>query len=360
MGGLATYYQSLLNSSLPQHVDLCFVETSSQKRTGAKSGLFTFSNLLSALNDCGRFAKAVIKHRPQLTHIATANGLSFVKNSVCIIIARLSGSRVLLHPHCGFPALYSDQSRWWKWFVRQIIRLTNGVITLSTEWNQLSSIVPGCRVYYLPNAIDLSDYREIGLEHTSKIRNPSRLKVLFLGYIGRQKGSFDLIEAARITASRKMPLIFDLVGEESAPGELEQLKKQVEQTGLEHVVTFHPTVWGTGKYDFFREADIFIYPSYSEGMPIAVIEAMAAGLPVIVTRVGGMPDLVSDGFNGLLIEAGRADQIVDALEILSSKPELRLAMQLNGFKKAFKNYDIENHVPRLVSIYNAGLTGKSL
>jgi hypothetical protein len=95
MGGIATYYQSLLNSSLPEKVDLHFVETSSQKRTLAQTGSLSFSNLISAFSDCSRFAKAVIRHRPRLTHIATAFGLSFVKHSVCVMIARLFGSRVL-------------------------------------------------------------------------------------------------------------------------------------------------------------------------------------------------------------------------------------------------------------------------
>ena len=98
MGGIATFYQSLLNSSLPQKVDFCFVETSSQKRTLSQTGTFSFSNLMSAVSDYGRFTKAIIKHRPQLTHIATAFGLSFFKHSVCVIIARVFGSRVLIHP----------------------------------------------------------------------------------------------------------------------------------------------------------------------------------------------------------------------------------------------------------------------
>jgi glycosyltransferase involved in cell wall biosynthesis len=355
MGGIATYYQSLLGSSLPQQVDLGFVETSSQKRTGAQSGTFSFSNLISALNDCVRFTRAVIKHQPQLTHIATTVDLSFVKHSICVIIARLFGSRVLLHPHCGFSALYTDQSRWWQWFIRRVIRLTDGVVVLSTEWNQMISIVPGCPVYYLPNAIDLSTYRNLGSDRIAEAKNPPLLKVLYLGYMGKSKGSFDILEAARGTMSKNIPVIFDLVGEDVSPGEVEQIKQQIAQTGLRNVVTLHPTASDIKKIDFFREADIFIYPSYSEGMPIAVIEAMACGLPVIATRVGGLPDLVTDGFNGILVDAGRPDQLVNALETLSRKPDLRFSMQVNGYQLAFDEYEIEKHVTRLVAIYRKTL-----
>jgi glycosyltransferase involved in cell wall biosynthesis len=359
MGGIATYYQSLLNSSLPQLVDLGFVETSPQRRTQAQSGRFSISNLVSAIGDCGRFAIAVIKHRPELTHIATADGLSFAKHGVCVMVARLFGSRVLLHPHCGFSACYSDQPRWWQWFVRMIIRMTNGVITLSTEWNQLTPIVPGCPVYFLLNGIDLTAYRSIGLKRNEEAIKPHQIKILYLGYLGKAKGSFDLVEAAKRTSTNKVPVIYDLVGGDWGPGEVEELKKQVNQAELQDIVSLHPPVIGVQKVDFFREADIFIYPSYSEGMPIAVIEAMACGLPIIATRVGGLPDLVIDGTNGLLVDAGRPDQLVNALEHLSSNPDLRFAMQMESFQRAFELFDIEKVVPRLVNIYKCALKGKS-
>ena len=357
LGGIATYYQSLMDSSLPQKVDLCFVQTSPQTRKGAQSGLFSFSNLIWSLKDIGRFAEAVIKHHPQLSHIATADGLSFAKHGVCVIIARLFGSRVLLHPHCGFSILYTDQPRWWQWFFRRIIHLTNGVVTLSREWDQLISIVPGCPVYYLPNAIDLTAYRAISSEHREVAKSSTQLRALYLGYLGQAKGSFDIIEAAKEIVSRHMPVIFDLVGEELKKGDVIQLQNQIDQAGLGSVVTLHPVATGSRKVEIFCDADIFIFPSYSEGMPIAVIEAMACGLPIIATRVGGVPEMVSDGVNGILIDPGRPDQIVGALQHLYENPDMRHSMKMNSYKTAFEKFDIEKLVPRLVSIYSKVLTG---
>jgi glycosyltransferase involved in cell wall biosynthesis len=352
MGGIATYYQSLLGSSLPERVNLLFVETSTQKRTLSQSGNFTFSNLIWAVEDCIRFAKAVIKHRPQVTHIATAFGLSFVKHSVCVLIARLAGSRVLLHHHCGLPTLYhKDKPGWWNWYFCQVIRLTNGVIALSKEWQQLTVIVPGCKVYDLPNAIALSEYHAIAQERLAAGENPSRLNVLYLGYLGRNKGTFELIEAAKEVTARGVSLHFDLVGEELGHGEKEQLQEKIIQAGLENVVTLHPPATGVDKHNFFQKADLMAYPSYSEGMPIAIIEAMASGLPIVATRVGGIPDQIQDGINGLLIEVGHADQLANALESLSSNPALRAAMQANGARIAMEKYDVEVLVPRLVKIY---------
>jgi glycosyltransferase involved in cell wall biosynthesis len=355
MGGVATYYQSLLNSSLPARVDLHFVQTSSRKRVLAQTGSFSLANLVWAAEDCLRFAKAVIKHRPQVSHIATAFGLSFVKHSVCVLIARLAGSRVLLHHHCGLAPLYTDRSRGWRWYFRQVIRLTNGVIALSKEWLQLAEIVPGCKVYELPNAIDLSQYRPIASQRIAPVGGPSQVNILCLGYLGRNKGTYELIESARVLRERGLPVSFDLVGEELATGEGELLKQEIARTGLEGIVRLHPPVGGEEKNAYLRKADIFAQPSYSEGMPIAIIEAMACGLPIVASRVGGIPDQVSEGVNGFLVDARRADQLAQALEKLVSDPGLRAGMQANSARLAVEKFDVEVLVPRLVKIYQEAL-----
>jgi glycosyltransferase involved in cell wall biosynthesis len=154
-----------------------------------------------------------------------------------------------------------------------------------------------------------------------------------------------------------MPVIFDLVGEELKKGDVIQLQNQIDQAGLGSVVTLHPVATGSKKVEIFCDADIFIFPSYSEGMPIAVIEAMACGLPIIATRVGGVPEMVSDGVNGILIDPGRPDQIVGALQHLYENPDMRHSMKMNSYKTAFEEFDIEKLVPRLVSIYSKVLTG---
>jgi glycosyltransferase involved in cell wall biosynthesis len=358
MGGIAAFYQSLLNSSLPERVNLKFVCTSSQSRTLAQSGNFTLTNLFSAIADCWRFTVAVITHRPQLTHIATAFGLSFIKHSVCVVVARLSGSQVLLHPHCGFTVLYTDRSPGWQWFFRRIIGLTDGVIALSSEWEALTAVVPDCPVFGLPNAIDLAPFEGVAQARNSADQAQAQIEVLYLGCVGKAKGSFDLVEAAKEISAQKLPIHFDLVGEELEPGGAGQLNRQIERAGLGSTIAVRPPIYGSQKIDLFRKADLFIYPSYAEGMPMAVIEAMACGLPVIATNVGGLPDLVSDGLNGLLVGPGCPDQLAHAVVDLSANPALRRMMQANSYQKARASFDIETLVTRLIAIYTQALSEK--
>jgi len=355
MGGIATFYQALLGSSLGEKVDLSFVETSSQSRSLASSGAATYRNAISAIHDCCRFARSVRAHHPQVTHIATSTGLSFLKHGLCVLIASFYHSIVLLHLHCGFSSLYSDRPAIWKWLVRQVFRMTSGLVVLSSEWDQIRAIMPACRVYHLPNAIDLAPYESVARGRFAQPVDGSGLRVLYLGYVGRAKGTFDLAEAARLLQSRGIGVSFDLVGDSWTPHEWEQLREKIADMGIGASVRLHSSVTGPDKLSFFRNADVFIHPSYHEGMPISVIEAMACGLAIVATRVGGLPDLVTDGVNGILVEPGRPDELAVALESLSADRNLCRRMGEKGYQLAVEGYDMETRVTDLVKIYQKAL-----
>ncbi len=351
IGGMATYYLSLVNSRLQEKVDYQFVQTSSQKRQGGESGLVTISNIIAAIKDCLRFTRAILRFQPQIAHIGTAFGLSFLKHSYCVFITRMLRIRVLLHPHCSLSFLYPDRSRLWQWFFRRVIHSTDGVVALSREWLQLSSIIPKVKVYILPNAIDVKFYEQALEKHLKETKNGNPLKILYLGYLGIEKGSFDILDSAATINSLGLEMDFDLVGSESTPGELAKLQEKRRSAKLEKSVKLNPPAFGKEKLEFFQNADIFIYPSYHEGMPMAVLEAMASGLPIIATNVGGLPDLVQDGINGLLVDPGQPDQLADALCNLANNLELLQSMQKMSYQFVSQNFDIDNHINQLVRIY---------
>lgn len=353
IGGIATYFLALLNSTLPELVDFAFVQTSSQKRTLSNSGRFTLSNLIAAVQDCARFTGAVLRHRPQVVHISTAFGISFLKHSLCVWIARLAGCRVLLHPRCSITVLYLNRSKLGQWYFRQVVRQTSGVLALSREWMQLQAIIPSCTIYYLPNAIDQKLYRPIAAERLARPVSQPPLRLLYLGYLGRDKGSFDLVETARLLRAAGQVFHLDLVGDELHVGEKAELCRQVHAAGLEDWVQVHPPAYHQQKLDFFRQADIFVYPSYHEGLPNAILEAMACALPIAATRVGGIPDQVQNGVNGFLVERGDPQALMGALTALMDDPALRQKMQVMSCRLARDQYDMETYIPRLAEVYRS-------
>ncbi len=355
MGGIAAYFEAVTGSSLREKADLCFVQSSSQIRSFSDAGKANLAKVISAIADCGRFAKAVFSFHPHVAHIATAFGLSFLKHSLCVVIARIAGVRVLLHPHCSFSMVYSSRPNWWKWIFRRVIGLTNGVLALSSEWLEVAKVCPNCKVFILHNAIDLKPYQQIAVARMAETNGKLFPDILYLGHLGKAKGTYLLIEAAKVMRASGLDFRVHLVGEELTLGELQSLRKSVIESGVEGCITIHPPAYGQDKLDQFKKADIFIYPSYHEGTPIAAIEAMACGLPIVATRVGGLPDLVNDGSNGFLVPPGDANQLAMALSYLIEHKNLRKSMQQTSFRLASERYDIEDHIMNLIQIYKSVL-----
>lgn len=352
IGGMGTYYQLLLNSSLAKYINYRFVQTSSQKRNLANSGRFTIVNLASAIRDCAKFTQAILSFRPQVAHIGTAFGLSFLKNSYCVLLARLLRKKVLLHPHCSLSYLYTDRSKSWQWFFRQVIRWTDGIVVLSNEWLQLKKIIPDINVYLLPNAINPTDFLNIYEHRISYANRNSPISILYLGYLGKAKGTFDLIEAVQLILDRGITVSFNLVGSELTPGEMELIKQKIATLTLQKSIKLFAPVLGDEKLTLFENADIFIYPSYHEGIPMAVLEAMASGLPIIATKVGGLPDLVKDDINGVMVNPGHPNELADAICFLLQNKTRRLEMGKNSRQFVVEKFNIDQHISKLTEIYS--------
>ena len=121
--------------------------------------------------------------------------------------------------------------------------------------------------------------------------------------------------------------------------------------GLGNAVTFAGWVRGEEKLALLQEAALLALPSYAEGVPIAVLEAMAAGLPVVTTPVGGIPDLIADGRNGLLVQPGDVPALASAINRLLDDPALRGAMGDLNRQQVVAEYDVPRYVDRLLALY---------
>ena len=146
-----------------------------------------------------------------------------------------------------------------------------------------------------------------------------RLEVLCVGRLVQRKGQALLIEAVT-RLSQELPVRLTLVG--SGPGE-DALKQLVDRLGSGDVVTFAGPVGQDHLPAVFHEHDVFCLPSFAEGVPVVLMEAMASGLPVVATAIAGVPELVTDGISGLVVPPGRVDPLVEALASLARDGGLR-------------------------------------
>jgi glycosyltransferase involved in cell wall biosynthesis len=136
-------------------------------------------------------------------------------------------------------------------------------------------------------------------------------------------------------------------------GDQQRLQDLINESGIQDLILLCQPVFDAEKVACLASADVFVLPSYHEGMPISVIEAMASGLPVVATAVGGIPDLISDGENGLLVMPGEPRQLAEALASLITDPGTRTRMGLAGRQRALARHDLDGTVPDLMRFHES-------
>lgn len=252
-----------------------------------------------------RFFALLIGGRVALLHVHGASHGSFWRKLAFMRLAGLFSVPVIFHLHGGEFRQFVDQrlgSESRKLVIETLAacRLIYCLNEEIADW--LRSLVPGAVVQVMPNPIDLHVSAESNAE-----RDPT---VLFLGRLEREKGVFDLVEAVATIAHLVPGIRLTLCGAGSAKGELEQL---AVEKGIGALVAFPGWVDGEAKAALLRQAGVFVLPSYAEGMPMAVLEAMAASTPVVATRVGAVADMLEDGASGFVVDPGNVAILGNAI-----------------------------------------------
>jgi glycosyltransferase involved in cell wall biosynthesis len=172
---------------------------------------------------------------------------------------------------------------------------------------------------------------------------------LFLGRLGQRKGVYDLLQAIDdlIKIDGLNDLLFLLAGD----GEIEEVKTIVADKGLQNNVQLLGWVGEKEKLRYLKLADTMILPSYNEGLPMSILEAMAAGKIIISGRVGGIPDLVTEGVNGFLITPGDVESLKQHIRYVIAHPDEMVQMAQKNKAKIEEDYNLEKLNSWLFSQY---------
>jgi glycosyltransferase involved in cell wall biosynthesis len=275
-----------------------------------------------------------------LVHVHAASRASFWRKSVFIALARMAGVPAILHLHGGeFRIFYGQECGPLRQrFIRWIFDGCARVVVLSDGWRQwVRSISSNPQVdvvrnpVLVPETVAAWDGRTPGL-------------VLCLGRMNRGKGSYDLLQAAAITTP---PVRVSFGGD----GEADTVRARADELGIGERVQVLGWVQADAKTRELDRANIFVLPSYNEGLPMSVLEAMAAGLPVVTTPVGGIPEAISDGVEGFLVDPGDVAGLAARLEQLAGDPELARRMGRAGRRKVETTFAASTVLPRIEQIY---------
>ncbi|MGR5450245.1 glycosyltransferase family 4 protein [Vibrio sp. PNB22_2_2] len=277
-----------------------------------------------------------------IIHIHMASRGSYKRKSVIIRLAKLFRAKTILHLHgAEFQEFYNNECSFKKQaHIRKTFDLADAVIVLSTQWHSwMKTIVSDpSKVHVVYNAVETLDLNRDDVE---------KGRILFLGRLGERKGVKDLIDAFAIVVKNYPNARLTLGGD----GAIDTFKQQVERLGISHNVDFLGWVAGEQKNLWLSKADVYCLPSYNEGFPMGVLEAMSASIPVVASTAGGIPDAIKDGVDGLLIEAGDVEMLATHLKTMISDRALNTAYSARAKKKFINNFSKQAVFPELNKIY---------
>lgn len=295
--------------------------------------------LLIALLKFGR----LLATRPiGLVHCHAAMRGSFWRKNLFAIIARRLGHPVILHLHGSeMRSFYASQPPILKRVIRHLLERASRVIVLSESWREfVSSIAPNAQIVVVPNYVRVPALPSPGVRREQQ--------VAFLGLVGDRKGVFDLIPAFASLANRHPAARLTIAGN----GEVERAARAVSALGIGGQITLPGWTDGAARARLLEESSIYVLPSYNEGLPMSVLEAMAAGLATVTSRAGGLPELIRDGVDGLLIDAGDQQGISAALDRLLTDSALRERLMRAGRARVEQSYSDRVVLPMLDAIYD--------
>jgi len=313
-GGIPSYLDTLLDSRLAEEHDLRFLNVAHSSTP--QGGRATLANARRTLRDAVAVWRAAGDRDIVHIHSALAPAVTAVRASLFAYIGRARGCAVIIHAHGGGIQAWLTTPR-----RRRLMRLAmlpaHRVVAVWTAGRELlQQVVPPERVLLIDNGVAVEAHRSRRAEHV-----PPRL--LYVGLLTPRKGVVDLLTASRLLRERGVAHELLLLG--GTPDEGPNAEAEVRAV-MDDEVTLLGSRPPHEMPAAFADADVFCLPSWWEAMPLSVLEAMAAGLPVVATDVGDVARAVADGTSGYLVPVRDPEKLAAALQPLLTDAELRRHM----------------------------------
>lgn len=234
-----------------------------------------------------------------------------------------------------------------------IFKKCDRIVTVSNELNEdikCQYKIPGYKIITIPNGIDENKFKPIdSSELKKKIGIETDKLILFVGGISKQKGLHILINSFLEIYEGRKDIALLIIG--SGPY-LNKIKKKINKFRLDNEIVFIDKLQNDELPQYYNMADVLVVPSLGmEGLPLVVIEAMSCGIPIIASRLGGIPTAIENMKNGILFEPGNALELSEKiLELLNNK-ELADNFGKAGRKRAIEQFSLDRMVEQTIRVY---------
>jgi glycosyltransferase involved in cell wall biosynthesis len=341
-GGVQRMIEMQLHSSLAREFDLHVVDTSKgQLHFAAEKP--TWKTPFYFVRDFYCLIRTLVRVRPDAALVHASSTLSFLRDWVFMVTARLAGAKVVCHYHgiihTRFP---SGETRSGRAIGRFLMSAAHLVIVLSPTYQQkMGKAWKRDDLVWAPNVADVALFRDLSADMGAPWLVPGERAVLFVGRLSALKGIYDLFDAIARVIERHPEARFVLVGVAESEAMEPVIRAEAQRRGIARRVTFLGSLQGHEKAAAFVTSQMIVVPSWTEAFPLVIPEAMAAGLPVIATRVGAIPDFVTDGEDGFLIAPRDPQALADRICRLLDDEGLRRRISKRVRERALHEFAIE-------------------
>jgi glycosyltransferase involved in cell wall biosynthesis len=270
-----------------------------------------------------RVGRLVREHHIQVVHLhGSTHDLSWCGNWLSIAAAKVGRARAVWHLHEDLSVVaFPGRTPLTRGAFAALMATPDAVAVLTTRDRHLASaLVAERRLAVVPPTCS-PELLSLPIE-----RPHAPVRVLYVGWLSAVKGIYDLLRVAAAVRQAQPDVLFDVLGTGRTPADTDAVRREIEARGLAATVRLHGVKTGQDKVAVFARANVLCTPTHWDAFPVAVLEAMSAGLPVLGTHVGGLPSMVEQGRGGALTPLGDVEGMAAALLQLAGSPDLRHVM----------------------------------
>jgi UDP-glucose 4-epimerase len=358
-GGIPSYVQDLknaqikdiqfmtFNTAFPEWVAPFNREGEMSYTSIFESGLWgAVKKMLYVLLSYPALLMEIIRKRPDIVQVFTCSYWGYWRNWLYVLISKLCGRKTIFHLLNAIDVFYDSVSRFGKWWIGKSLNSADVYLLQSPGLKAWVDQYSHKESYGLWNGIDFGACPSAiyGDDHSTNNKAPMGITV---GGLGKNKGTQDILDALHDLQLEGVKLRWIFVG----GGDVEKFRAMAETRGIAESVFFTGRVGESPKMQYLQGSSFYCLPSYAEGQPISIIEAMANGLPVISTNVGSIPEMIENNISGFLIQPGDLDGLKTAIRDLASNEELRRRMGKQARITAFRRHQNAKLHSSLKEIY---------
>lgn len=351
-GGIKVLVESMMENNLffeKMGFTLDVLNTSNVKRSDNSQGKIRFKNILNFIHTSKMLRKRITNNEYDILHYHTSIKLAFLKDLLSIIYIRKKfKGKVILHIHyADIDKILFDNFKINKIIIKIMNKYLDKVIFLS-EGTRNQFIDNGFidnKASLIYNFYDVKFKEDDIIQKIKGVNDSSKKNILFLGSISKRKGILDLLKALKQIQSDRYCL--NIAGTITDNDIEEEYRTLIED--LSDNIICHGYIEGDMKNELLRNADILVLPSYEEGLPLSILEGMAAGCIVISSDVGAITEVIKHEINGYIVK--KPGDIKDLARLIEKAIlEDNNDMLLNSIKEA-ENYTLEKFIDNTCKEY---------